>query len=316
MVTAVMAAPDITASPSDGVGAKGSYTSQSKMTHGSSDRKGAAMAVVASLSALEQYLQTAPNDEEESPWMVMGDLQVRGVDLLKPILLQYAQEQQLPWYIASYLLITRPRPQGEQTLEAAPDLLVATARDWLRPSWSIPAEGKAPEFVLEVSSEKSWLRDSEQKPLIYDGMGVQEYVLFAPERVDGPKLLGWRRTVSGAFVPWEMDEQGLLWSQALGSLGLYVEYGRWLRAVDATGRRLPTPGEVAIAERRRANAEAAHAKEAAARAEAEATARAEAEQRAEAEAAARAEEATARAAAEEEVERLRAEVRRLRGEHA
>lgn len=266
-----------------------------------SERKGAAMAVTASLSSLEQFLQTVANDEEESPWMVMGDLQVRGIDLLKPILQRYAQEQQLPWYIASYLLITRPRPRGEQTLEAAPDLLVATARDWLRPSWSVAAEGKAPEFVLEVSSGKSWLRDKDDKPQIYDGMGVQEYVLFAPERTDGPKLLGWRRAGGGAFLAWEVDADGLLWSRALGGLGLYVEHGQWLRAVDAAGRRLPTPTEVAIVERHRADAERA-------RADAEATARAEAEQRAAAEA--------ARAkAAEEELERLRDEFRRLREEH-
>ena len=87
-----------------------------------------------------------------------------------------------------------PRPTGEETLEAAPDLLMATARDWLRPSWSIPVEGKAPEFVLEASSGRSWLLDRKQKPLIYDGMGVQEYVLFAPERADGSKLLGWRQS--------------------------------------------------------------------------------------------------------------------------
>ena len=279
------------------------------------------MAVTAPLSALEQFLQTVANDEEESPWMVMGDLQVRGVDLLKPILIQYAQEQQLPWYIASYLLITMPRPQGEQTLEAAPDLLVATARDWLRPSWSVPVEGKAPEFVLEVSSGKSWLRDSEQKPPIYDWMGAQEYVLFAPERVDGPKLLGWQRDAAGAFPEWQVDRNGVLWSRALGGLGLFVEGGLWLRAVDAAGRRLPTPGEVALAERGRADAAAALASAATeARAEAERraaeeAARADAAVEARAEAERRATEETARAeAAEEELERLRDELRRLREE--
>jgi Uma2 family endonuclease len=258
------------------------------------------MAVTAPLSALEQFLQTAPSDEEDSPWMVMGDLQVRGVDLLKPILIQYARERQLPWYIASYLLIKAPRPLGERTLDAAPDLLVATARDWLRPSWSVLEEGKAPEFVLEVSSGTSWLRDSDEKPGIYAGIGVQEYVLFAPERTDGPKLLGWRRAADGQFVPWGMDDHGLLWSRALGGLGLYVDSDRWLRAVDATGQRLPTPTEQLIAERRRADAERA-------RAEAEAVARAEAERRA-------GEEAARAAAAEEELDRLRDELRRLREE--
>jgi Uma2 family endonuclease len=269
--------------------------------------EGAVMAVVAPLSVLEQFLQTVENDTEESPWMVMGDLQVRGVDLLKPILLLHAEQQQLPWYVASYLLITMPRPQGEQTLEAAPDLLVATAKDWLRPSWSVSAEGKAPEFVLEVSSGKSWLRDSDEKPGIYDGMGVQEYVLFAPERTDGPKLVGWRRGASGAFLAWAVDRTGVLWSRALGGLGLYVEGGLWLRAVDATGRRLPTPSEWARTQWLRAQTEAT------ARAAAEHHVAEEAA-RAEAEAARAAAEATRARAAEDEVARLREELRRVRGE--
>ncbi|MGI8916693.1 MAG: Uma2 family endonuclease [Chloroflexota bacterium] len=272
------------------------------------------MAVLPRLSDLELFLLTVPNDEEDSPWMVMADLQVRDVDLLKPILLLYAQQHQLPWYIASYLKITMPRPIGESTLEAAPDLLVAKAEDWLRTSWSVPAEGKAPEFVLEVASGKSWQRDSGEKPPIYDGMGVLEYAVFAPERKDGPKLFGWRRAVMGQFSEWQVDESGVLWSQALGGLGLFVERGLWLRALDAAGRRLPTPGEVAVAERRRADAAAIRAEEAAARAAAaerrtveEAAARAAAERRT-------AQEAAARAEAEAEAALLREEVRRLRGE--
>jgi hypothetical protein len=221
------------------------------------------------------------------------------VDLLKPILLLHAQQRRLPWYIASYLKITRPRPVGEGTLEAAPDLLVATAEDRLRTSWSIPTERKAPEFVPEVASGKSWTRDNNEKPLIYDRMGVQEYVLFAPERKDGPKLSGGRRSVTGEFAEWPVDKAGLLWSQALGGLGLYVEGGLWLRVLDAAGRRLPTPGELIIEERRQA--------------EAARTARAEAERRAAAEAALAAAEA-ARAAAETELARVRAELRRLRGD--
>jgi hypothetical protein len=267
------------------------------------------MAVLSQLSELDLFLMAVENDEEDSPWMVMADLQVRGVDLLKPILLLHAEQHHLPWYVASYLLITTPRPMGDRTLDAAPDLLVAEAADWLRTSWSVPAEGKAPEFVLEVSSGKSWKRDLGDKPRIYGSMGVTEYVLFAPERTDGPKLLGWRRDAVGAFVAWQVDVSGVLWSRALGGLGLYVEQGLWLRAVDAAGRRLPTPAEVAISERRRADDETD-------RAETEARARADAERRAIAEAT-RAEAEAARAeAAEDEVERLRDELRRLHGEQA
>ena len=249
------------------------------------------MSVVPQLSDLELFLLTVESDEEDSPWMVMADLQVRDIDLLKPILLLHVQRQQLPWYIASYLKISMRRPVGERTLEVAPDLLVAMAPDRLRTSWNVAEEGKAPEFVLEVSSARSWTRDDKDKPLIYGAMGVREYVLFAPERSDGPKLFGWRRDATGTFVEWSVDAQGLLWCCALGGLGLYVERGLWLRAVDADGHRLATPAELASDERHRAEAEATRADAEAARAAAEA--------------------ARARAA-EAELERLREELRRLR----
>jgi hypothetical protein len=79
-------------------------------------------------------------------------------------------------------------------------------------------------------------------------------------------------------VAWRPDRRGVLWSKALRGLGLFVEERLWLRAVDADGRRLPTPDEIATAEatarqaaERRA-AERRTAEEAAARAEAEAEA--------------------------------------------
>lgn len=249
------------------------------------------MAALTELSDDALFLLTTPSDTEEAPWMVMADLQVRDIDLLKPILRRYIEQQHLPWYIASYLKIAMPRPESDELLEAAPDLLIAEAPDRLRTSWNIAAEGKAPLFVLEVASTKSLRRDRKDKPRIYGAMGVEEYALFAPERKRGPQLSGYRRDAAGRFVAWRPDRRGVLWSKALGGLGLFVEERLWLRAVDADGRRLPTPDEIATAE-------------VAARV-AEATARRSAERRA-------AEEAAARAEAEAEVARLREELRRLR----
>lgn len=83
------------------------------------------MAVLSQRSALEHFLLTVADDTEDAPWMVMADLQVRAVDLLKPILRLHTARHNLPWYIASYLKITRRRPGSARLLEAAPDLLVA-----------------------------------------------------------------------------------------------------------------------------------------------------------------------------------------------
>lgn len=256
------------------------------------------MAVQLQLSALEEFLQTVPDDTEDAPWMVMASLQVRDIDLLKAVLLLHRDRLGLPWVIESYLKITMPRPVDGRPLDAAPDLLVAEGVDSLRTSWNIPAEGKAPEFVLEVAASSSWERDSKEKPGIYDGMGVKEYVIFYPQRADGgTALTGFRRDAHGNFVPWNAGAGGVLWSQVL-NLGLYVNDDLWLRAVDHQGRNLPTPNEWAEIEAARANAAAARAEAEALRANA-ATARAEAE-------------AAARAAAEAEAARLRAELQRLR----
>lgn len=243
------------------------------------------MAVLSQRSELERFLLTVPDDTEDAPWMVMADLQVRDVDLLKPILRLHVARHRLPWYVASYLKITRPRPGSDRLLEAAPDLLVATgAEEHLRTSWNVESEGKAPQFVVEMTSTSSWERDRDDKPRIYDLMGVAEYALFYPERKDGgPVLFGYRRDTAGTLVPWDSDAAGVLWSRELGP-GFYVEDGLWLRALDQRGRRLPTPSEWAEEEAARADAEAA----------------------------ARQEEAIRRAAAEAEAARLREELRRLR----
>jgi hypothetical protein len=77
-------------------------------------------------------------------------------------------------------------------------------------------------------------------------MGVQEYVIFAPQRTDGgPLLFGYHRDAEGRFVPWDTDEQGALHSAVLGGLTLYVEEGEWLRLRDAQGQRLPSAEEEA-----------------------------------------------------------------------
>jgi Uma2 family endonuclease len=237
----------------------------------------AAVAVLQHASDLDLFLLTTPDDTEDAPWMVMADLQVRETDLLMDILRLHVQQQGLPWYLASYLKITMPRPGSGRPLDAAPDLLMALAEDRPRISWNIGAEGQAPRFVLEVSSTSSWERDSVDKPLIYQAMGVWEYAVFAPERDDhGPVLFGYRWDAQKQAVPWAVDAQGVLWSREL-DLGLYVEAGQWLRAVDRQGDRLPTPTE-----------------------------------RYRAEAAARTSETARREAAESEVARLQEELRRLR----
>ncbi len=230
------------------------------------------MVVQPRLSDRELFFLTVADDTEEAPWMVMPDFQWRVVALLMSILRLHVARSGLRWYLAADLKVSMPRAittrvRTRRVLDVAPDLLMAEADDTERASWQVISEGQPPLFVLEVVTEASVERDLEEKPEIYDAMGVREYAIFAPRRTDGgAALLGYQRDTRGRFVPWSADAQGVLWSAALGGLGLYVEDGKWLRARDSAGRRLPSAEE-----------EAARAEQEAARAEQEAAARRAAE---------------------------------------
>jgi Uma2 family endonuclease len=264
--------------------------------------------------------------------MVMADLQRIATTLCLSILSLHVRQRKLPWYLGSYLTVTMRRPDG-RPLDVAPDLFKVEAEPGLRTSWVIEREGRAPEFVLEVASEQSRRRDWEDKSVIYEAMGVREYALLLPiRRREGPRLTGYRRDGEGRWVAWEPDAVGALRSEALGGLGLTVD-GLWVRLLDTDGSRLPSEGEWASAEadlRSEAQARAAtetarrlvaeaHARAAAAareKAEAEALfaeeRRVAAEERAQAETAARLEAEARARTIEEEVARLREELRRRR----
>ncbi len=253
------------------------------------------MAALRQFSDDELLLLTTPDDTEEAPWMVMPDFQWRVVSLLMSILGLYVRRTGQRWYLGAELKVTMPRPAGQRALDLGPDMMMAEADDAVRDSWNVRVEGEPPLFVLEVVTDESRARDMDEKPILYDQMGVREYAIFAPRRRDnGPVLFGYHRDVTGRFMSWAPDATGVLRVTSLGGLGLYVEGDR-LRVRDAQGRRLPSAEEEAARaeeEAARAEEEAARAEEEAARAAQEVLARQDAERRA--------------AAAEAEVTRLRA----------
>jgi len=161
----------------------------------------------------------------------------------------------------------------------APDTLVvpgAGARR--RASFDMVDEGGFPPFVLEVVSPSSITRDEQEKRRSYDLLGALEYVVFTPRESQPSTLAGWRRGESGRFEPWAADAEGALWSEVLGLF--IVARGERVMARTVEGVLLLTPEE-------------------------------EAEGRRQAEIA-RQNEAEGRRQAEAEVERLRAEIARLR----
>ena len=236
------------------------------------------MATPHQLTDAEWLLLTTPDDTEEAPWMVSPGFQSRIIALLMSILRRYRDQQALPWYLEAELKVVMPRRISPRSLDLAPDLLLVEADDRPRDAWVLADEGQPPFLVAEVVTAQSGGRDLREKPLLYERMGVQEYLIFAPKRKRGAKLSGFRRRETARWDPWSLDADGQLRSAAMGGLLFYVEetgQQSWLRVRDRWGRRLLSDVEAA-------EEAAARAEHEAARAEREAAARAGAEARAEA----------------------------------
>jgi Uma2 family endonuclease len=151
--------------------------------------------------------------------------------------------------------------EGNPRKHVSPDVLLAfVPKEPKRDNYLVWKEGRAPDFVVEITSKSTKRVDLNKKYELYrDVLRVSEYFLFDP-RADylDPPLQG-HRLVDGDYV--RIDPiAGRLPSQVLG---LHLERdGPRLRLFDpATGVRLPTRSERAqvadrrtVAERRRAEA--------------------------------------------------------------
>ena len=90
--------------------------------------------------------------------------------------------------------------QGNRAALVVPDLLVALdVEEGSRWSYKLWQEPKPPDFVAEVLSKKSWRKDLEAKPGLYEALDVGEYWTFDQHRVSaGPPLVG-RRLIDGVY---------------------------------------------------------------------------------------------------------------------
>ncbi len=168
-------------------------------------------------------------------------------------------------YVAGNLFVYYE--QGNPRAVVAPDVFVVRGvAKRKRKTYRLWEEGRAPCFVIEVSSESTRGEDLEGKMDKYALLGVEEYFLFDPlgEYLD-PRLRGFR-LIDGRYREMKPAGDGSLLSRALG-LTLSAE-GEHLRLrVTATAEPLLRVDEVRNGWRR---AEERAASEAAARRQAEA----------------------------------------------
>jgi Uma2 family endonuclease len=154
-------------------------------------------------------------------------------------------------YVCGNLLVYYE--DGNPRKRAAPDVLLAleVPKEPPREYYLVWKEGKAPDFVVEITSKSTQKEDKNKKFEVYrDILRVSEYFLFDPTKdyLD-PPLQGFR--LAGAKYLAIRPITGRLPSQVLG---LHLERdGQKLRLFDpATGQRLLTRLEAREAAERRA----------------------------------------------------------------
>ena len=130
----------------------------------------------------------------------------------------------------------------------SPDVFVAVgpAKEPERRVWKVWAEGKAADFVLEVTSKGRRGRDEVSKADLYQELKVAEYWQFDPtEDYLRPNLKGRRLGSGGAYEPIKIKERDGALSARSEVLGLELRPdGEALRLYDpVVGEYLPTSGE-------------------------------------------------------------------------
>lgn len=216
-------------------------------------------------------------------------------DLIHALRARYLGEPNV--YVGGNLLLYYV--EGNPRKSVSPDVLVTWGiRKGRRKTYLLWKEGRAPGFVIEVTSDTTRSEDLGKKKELYLQLGVEEYILFDPlGDYLHPRLQG-HRLVLGRYQPIPLEPDSSLLSRTTG-LRLRIE-GENLRLIDeATGERLLFTEEERAA---RLEERAARLAEKAARLAAEEEARS-ARELAE-------QETRTRRALEEEIERLRRELGR------
>lgn len=125
-----------------------------------------------------QLLSVAYPDEDFEP-MPEGDKQRRNLSYTTEALRLWFEKQQNV-YVSGNLFIRYREGKFEKRI--APDTFVVFGMsNEDRVSYKIYEEGgKAPDFVLEITSKGTVTKDREQNPLIYRDLGVKEYFQYDP----------------------------------------------------------------------------------------------------------------------------------------
>ncbi len=187
------------------------------------------MVVSNDLLQIDHKLTIIPCPDEDFEPMPEGDKQRRNLSYTTEALRLWF-ESQANVYVSGNLFIRYKERKIEKRI--APDTFVVFGMsNEDRVSYKIWEEGgKAPDFVLEITSKGTITKDTAQNPLIYQALGVQEYFQYDPtgEYLQPTSLQGLRLeqgkyvTINGNILAGNILS---LHSQVLGlDLHLYPDY--------------------------------------------------------------------------------------------
>jgi Uma2 family endonuclease len=240
--------------------------------------------------SLGQTVESIVYPESDGKPMGETDVHIDWMIRIRDILKYRYRGQRV--YVASNLLVYYE--EGRPNKYVVPDDFVVLDCDpGQRRTFRIWEEKRTPDVVFEVTSASTKREDERVKPKVYARMGVQELFLYDPTaEYLKPALQGFR-LLDDEYSVIEPDVSGVLRCNAL-DIGLRLQ-SRDLLLIDLeSGKLLPSEAEAAESARHmekaaRETAEAARQQEQAAREAAE----------------------TRAAELEAEIQRLRAEVKRL-----
>lgn len=124
-------------------------------------------------------LATIEYPEEEDLPIPEGDAQREYLSYATQVLRIFFQDRQ-DVYVSGNLFIYYE--QGNTAANVAPDTFVVFGVDiHNRGSYKVWEEkGRLPEFVLEITSENTAIRDKRDKPALYQKLGIKEYFQYDP----------------------------------------------------------------------------------------------------------------------------------------
>ncbi|WP_008313860.1 Uma2 family endonuclease [Leptolyngbya sp. PCC 6406] len=179
------------------------------------------------------------------------ELHLRQILLLIQCLEGLWQSRQDFYAFGNLTIYYSPR-QRKSEFFRGPDFFVVLGTERRpRKSWVVwEEEGKYPNVIIELLSDSTAKTDRGLKKEIYqDTFRTPDYFWFDPHSLEFEGF----HLVDGTYQPLEPTEQGWRWSEQLG-LYLGVNQGQ-LRFFTTDGDLVPSPEEIAKAERQRADTE-------------------------------------------------------------